>query len=75
MKKLPIVLLAISLAGCASMPVNQPAPAPVHKLHKAAKAPPAPVIVPPPAAQPQAKPLTFKQRFRTTFGRIKWLHK
>lgn len=76
MKMIPVTLLAISLAGCATMPEKVQAPqVPAPKHHKLiAKPMPSPVIVPMPVPQPAPKPQTFKERFRSTFGHIKWLH-
>jgi hypothetical protein len=78
MKRLLIVAFAsVSLAGCATQfgtRIPKPAPHPVMHV-KAAPTPvivaPAPSVVLPSAPQEAA---TFKQRFRKTFGKIKWLH-
>jgi hypothetical protein len=75
---LPVVLLAASLAGCATFhPLDRPQSAVVHHHHKAPE--PAPVIVlAPPVVEappaPEPKPATFAERFRETFGKIRWVH-
>jgi hypothetical protein len=80
----PAILAAALLAGCATFgpAATRPQPASVHHhLRKIAKAP-MPVAVPAPPVVVEApqlapappKSLTFAERFRKTFAKIKWLH-
>lgn len=72
MRKFAIALLALSLGGCATQFGTRIAP-PMHR-HTVQKSQ-VPIIVPAPAPSPEPAPApTFKQRFRSTFGRIKWVH-
>lgn len=76
MKKLAVTILALALAGCASMP--QPMKRPQQKVvHEASKAKPAPassVAAPVPTPAPIATKLTkpsWYDRFRSRFFKKK----